>query len=162
MECFDEFLDIMRKLRSKDGCPWDSTQTHKSLKPCCIEEACEVIAGINLLSETGECASLREELGDLLMGIILQALIAEEEGLFTLDDVIKEVSDKMIRRHPNVFGKEAAAKAAGVAIEDVRTTWNEIKQQEKAGKEFLDEKLPEAFLESKELIDRARRRKHLI
>lgn len=162
MESFNSFLEVMKRLRAKDGCPWDSTQTHESLKPCCIEEACEVIAGINLLTETGECGSLREELGDLLMGIVLQALIAEEEGLFTLDDVINEVSNKMIRRHPHVFGKEAAAMAAGVKVEDVKTTWDEIKKQEKAGKVFMDEKLPEAFIESKELIDRARRRKNFL
>lgn len=157
---YDEFINIMRQLRDPEsGCPWDKVQTHESLKPSCIEEACEVISGINLLTRTGESASLKEELGDLFMGIVLQAIIAEEEGYFTMDDVIEGVRLKMIRRHPHVFGADLAASAAGMSVEDVLSGWDAIKKKEKEGKEWMDDELPEAFEESKHLIDVAVKRK---
>ena len=78
-------------------------QTHASLKRTCIEEAAEVICGINILERTGDPDNLKEELGDLLMQVVMHARIAEEEGLFTMDDVIQSITDKMIRRHPHVF-----------------------------------------------------------
>jgi len=156
---FEALVEVIRKLRSEEGCPWDKAQTHDSLKPSCIEEACEVVAGINLLTQTGESASLKEELGDQMMGIIMQALIAEEEGYFTLGEVMDGIAEKMIRRHPHVFGREAAAAAAGVSVEELKTSWEDIKKQEKKGKEWMDDKLPQAFLESKDLIDRAAKRK---
>lgn len=158
---FENFVEIIRTLRSENGCPWDKEQTHESLKPCCIEEAAEVIAGINLLCETGEASSLKEELGDLLMQVVMHSVIAQEEGLFTMDDVITGIRDKMIRRHPHVFGAEASAKAAGITPDQVLLNWEEIKKNEKKGKEWMDEKLPEAFTESVKLIDKARKRKGL-
>ena len=103
MEAFDELKGVVARLRAEDGCPWDREQTHSSLKPECIEEAAEVICGINVLEETGNPENLKEELGDLLLQVVMHAQIAEEEGLFTMDDVIREVSRKMIRRHPHVF-----------------------------------------------------------
>lgn len=154
MAKFEEFQKIIAKLRSPKGCPWDREQTHESLKPACIEEAAEVICGINILKETGNPDNLKEELGDLLLQVVMHAQIAEEEGFFTLDDVIQTVSDKMIRRHPHVFGTEEIS-----ASEDVVVTWEEIKKQEKAGKEWMEVYLPEAFLQSREYLAQAEARK---
>ena len=80
---------IVKTLRSKNGCPWDRAQTHASLKPECIEEAAEVVCGINILEKTGNADNLKEELGDLLLQVMFHSVIAEEEGLFTFDDVCK-------------------------------------------------------------------------
>jgi len=143
---------VVKKLRAEDGCPWDRVQTHESLKPEVIEEAAEVIGGINILSETGDSRNLQEELGDLLLQVVMQSQIAEEEGLFTLDDVAKAVSEKMIRRHPNVFGDADSER-------NKQLSWEEIKTQEHEGREWEKEYLPEAFRETKELIDRAMKRK---
>ena len=98
---------IVEVLRSEKGCPWDREQTHESLKPACIEEAAEVLAGIDILSATGKAENLKEELGDLLLQVVFHARLAEEAGLFNLDDVAKTVSDKMERRHPHVFAGAA-------------------------------------------------------
>ena len=154
MAKFEEFQEIIAKLRSPKGCPWDREQTHESLKPACIEEAAEVICGINILKETGTPDNLKEELGDLLLQVVMHAQIAEEEGFFTLDDVIQTVSDKMIRRHPHVFG---TANVSGSG--DVITAWEDIKKQEKAGKEWMEDYLPEAFLQSRRYLEQAEERK---
>ena len=100
---FEEFQKVIARLRAPDGCPWDREQSHESLKPACIEEAAEVLCGINILTETGNPDNLKEELGDLLLQIVMHAQIAEEEGLFTMDDVVRGVREKMIRRHPHVL-----------------------------------------------------------
>ena len=154
MTKFEEFEEVIARLRAPDGCPWDREQTHMSLKKPCIEEAAEVICGINILEQTGDPDNLKEELGDLLMQVVFHAQIAEEEGLFTMDDVIQTVIDKMIRRHPHVFG-EATVSDTG----EVLTKWEDIKKQEKQGKEWADEYLPGAFEEAKELIEAAKERK---
>lgn len=151
---FEKFEEIIARLRAEDGCPWDREQTHTSLKPACIEEAAEVVCGINILDETGNPDNLKEELGDLLLQVVMHATIAKEEGLFTMDDVIRTVSDKMIRRHPHVFG-DVSVNDSG----EVLKNWNEIKKDEKKGKEWMDQKLPDAFKEAKELIDVAAKRK---
>ena len=83
----ERLKEIVKTLRSENGCPWDRAQTHISLKAACIEEAAEVICGINILEETKDPENLKEELGDLLFQVMFHALIAEEEGLFTFDDV---------------------------------------------------------------------------
>ena len=155
MESFNELKKVIATLRAPGGCPWDREQTHESLKPSCIEEAAEVICGINVLSETGNAENLKEELGDLLLQIMMHAEIAEEEGIFTIDDVIKGITEKMIRRHPHVFGD---TKVSG--SEEVLVNWEEIKAKEKEGKENVDVYLPEAFDESIELIEVARERKN--
>ena len=150
----ERLKDIVRKLRSEDGCPWDRVQTHESLKAACVEEAAEVVCGINILSDRNDPDNLREELGDLLLQVVFHACIAEEEGYFTFDDVVKTVSDKMVRRHPHVFG--------GVTYESEEAQhkdWEEIKKAEKAGKEQYADYLPKAFEESKELIEKAKERK---
>ncbi len=153
---FDDFRKIIARLRAKDGCPWDREQTHGSLKGACIEEAAEVIGGINILETTGSADNLKEELGDLLLQVMLHAQIAEEEGLFTIEDVIQGISDKMIRRHPHVFGGKDVSDAGEVLV-----NWAEIKKQEKDGKEWVEDYLPGAFDEAQQLIDTARRRKGL-
>ena len=151
---FEEFQKVIARLRAPDGCPWDREQSHESLKPACIEEAAEVLCGINILMETGNPDNLREELGDLLLQIVMHAQIAEEEGFFTMDDVIRGVREKMIRRHPHVFGEEKIGTSGAVL-----NRWEEIKKQEKAGKEWTEAYLPETFREAEKLIDVARRRK---
>ena len=151
---FERFQAIVARLRAEDGCPWDRAQTHSSLKPPCIEEAAEVICGINILEETGNADNLKEELGDLLMQVVMHAQIAEEEGLFTMDDVCRGISEKMIRRHPHVFGTDTVNDAG-----EVVTKWADIKKLEKAGKEWTEQYLPGAFDEAKELIDVAKKRK---
>ena len=150
----ENFQQIIARLRAKDGCPWDREQTHMSLKPACIEEAAEVICGINILDQTGDPDNLKEELGDLLLQVVMHAQIAEEEGLFTMNDVIKGVSEKMIRRHPHVFG-ETVVTDSGEILEN----WDKIKKQEKSGKEWTADYLPGAFEEAKVLIDAAKKRK---
>ena len=157
---FEKFKEIIARLRGEGGCPWDREQTHESLKAPCIEEAAEVICGINILDETGNAANLKEELGDLLLQVVMHAQIAEEEGIFTMDDVIAGISEKMIRRHPHVFGNVTAGTS-----DEVLQNWEAIKSEEKAAdkkeKELEKEYLPAAFEESKALIDRARARKHM-
>lgn len=154
---FEKFQKIIARLRAEDGCPWDREQTHTTLKPACIEEAAEVLCGINILEQTGNADNLKEELGDLLLQVVMHVQIAEEEGLFTMDDVIQGISDKMIRRHPHVFGKVVVSDSG-----EVLTRWADIKQQEKAGKEWMESYLPGAFDEAKELIDEAKKRKGFV
>ena len=156
MSEFESFEEVIRKLRSPGGCPWDREQTHESLKPACIEEAAELIGAINMYGKTKDPSNMKEELGDLLLQVVMHAVIAEEEGLFTMDDVIRTVREKMIRRHPHVFGNGKADTRG-----EVLQSWEQIKLQEKKGK--ADEKLylGEAFDEARELIEVARRRKGL-
>ena len=144
---------IVKQLQADDGCPWDKVQTHTSLKPTVIEEAAEVICGINILDEKGDPENLMEELGDLLLQVMFHSVIAEEEGLFTFDDVAKVVSDKMIRRHPHVF--------SGVTFEsdeERHKSWEEIKKTEKDGKEWQEAYLAAAMNEAAELIEVAKKR----
>ena len=148
--------DIVKKLRSENGCPWDRVQTHETLKPECIEEAAEVLCGINILRETGDPANLKEELGDLLLQVMFHAVLAEEEGLFTFEDVARGISEKMERRHPHVFqGIEFASD------EERHAAWEKIKKDEKAGREWESAYLPQAFAEAEELVQKARERKGL-
>nr|WP_292202889.1 MazG nucleotide pyrophosphohydrolase domain-containing protein [Butyrivibrio sp.] len=150
----ERLKSIVEKLRSEEGCLWDKAQTHVSLKPGCIEEAAEVIGGINILEQTGDADNLKEELGDLLLQIMFHAVMAEEEGLFTFEDVVKAISDKMVRRHPHVFGDKKFA-----SEEELHEVWAEIKRKEKEGKEWQADYLPQAFNEAEELIQKARERK---
>ena len=154
MAQIDRLKEIVESLRGENGCPWDKAQTHESLKPECIEEAAEVINSINNYTRTGDSENLKEELGDILLQVMFHSVIAEEEGLFTFDDVAKTVSDKMVRRHPHVF--------SGITYkskEEQHAAWEEIKKTEKEGKEWFADTLPEAFEEAKELIERAKERK---
>jgi len=157
MSEYERFVEIIRRLRAPDGCPWDREQTFETLKAPCIEEAAEVICGIDILKATGNPDNLKEELGDLLMQVVMQAVIAEEQGLFTLEDVCHVVSEKMIRRHPHVFGDVRVKDSTEVLV-----NWEEIKKQEKIGKEPAENYLPAAFEESKSLIEQAKRRKGIV
>jgi len=126
---FEDLVEIMKTLRSPDGCPWDREQTHESLKQYFIEETYEVLEAIDLKSPEKLC----EELGDVLLQVVFHATIAEENGKFTIDDVIDGISKKMIHRHEHVFGKEHAETAA-----DVLNLWDKIKKKEKGSKTQTD------------------------
>lgn len=119
---FDRLAEIMRKLRGPGGCPWDAAQTHESLKRYLIEETYEVVEAIDMKDPE----LLKEELGDLLLQPIFHAVIAEEQGTFSMDDVIAAISDKLIRRHPHVFGDQVV-KSADEQVE----RWEQIKKHEK-------------------------------
>ena len=118
-------MDILKRLRAPDGCPWDRKQTQASLKTCLAGECAELLEAIDLEDQDG----IKEEAGDLLMNILFQVVIAEEKGSFTLQDVWQEIIDKMIRRHVHIFGNEKAQNAQEVSV-----LWNKVKAQEKAAK----------------------------
>lgn len=120
-DTFAEFVEVIGELRRK--CPWDSVQTHESLKECLQNETEEVLEGIDLLTREGNAENLCEELGDLLMQVVLHSVIAEEEELFTLDDVISGISSKMRFRHPKIFSPEDQDAA--------ELSWEELKKREK-------------------------------
>lgn len=135
---YEEFLDIIKTLRSENGCPWDRVQTHESLKPCMMEEAAELLASIRIYDQTGNPENMIEELGDVLLQVVMHAEIASEEGLFTMEDVVNEVSQKMVRRHPHVFGTGSAD-----TPDEVLVNWEEIKKEEKKDKEWVASPLKE-------------------
>ena len=135
---YEEFLEIIRTLRGENGCPWDKVQTHESLKPCMTEEAAELLASIRIYEKTGNPENMIEELGDVLLQVVLHAQIASEEGLFTMADVVDGVSRKMVRRHPHVFGTGNAD-----TPEEVLTNWEEIKKEEKKDKDWVESPLRE-------------------
>lgn len=118
---FERLLDIMARLRGPDGCPWDREQTRTSLKAYLIEEAYEVLEAIEAEAE----GLLTEELGDLLFQVVFHAQIAAERGEFTMVDLLRRLVDKMVSRHPHVFG-DASVRTAGEAL----VQWESIKQQE--------------------------------
>lgn len=120
---FDAFVDTIAALRAPDGCPWDKEQTHGSIASNMIEEAYEAVDAI----EAADVAHMREELGDVLLQVVLQSQIAADGGEFTIDDVCEEVNAKIIRRHPHVFGDVAAGDA-----NEVLDMWDQVKLQEKA------------------------------
>lgn len=122
---YEDFLDIIAQLRAPGGCPWDQKQTHESLKECLLEEAQEVLDAIDNKNDDNLC----EELGDVLLQVVMHAQIAAEEGRFTMDDVVQGVSEKMVRRHPHVFGDIEVS-----SVEEGLDLWNAIKQQEKENK----------------------------
>lgn len=119
---FDRIMTIMRRLRAPGGCPWDAEQSHESLKRYLLEETYEVIEAI----DSGSDEHLREELGDLLLQPVFHAAIAEERGAFTMDDLLDTLADKLIRRHPHVFG-DTEIKDSRAQVEN----WEKIKKEEK-------------------------------
>ncbi|MBE5877652.1 MAG: MazG family protein [Lachnospiraceae bacterium] len=135
---FEELVKIVEELRSEHGCPWDKEQTHQSLRPCMMEEAAELLAAIRIYEQTNNADNMQEELGDILLQAVMHSVIAGEEGLFTIEDVISGISEKMIRRHPHVFG-DKAAENAGQALE----SWEEIKRQEKKEQTWVTSALRE-------------------
>jgi len=125
--------EIARILRAENGCPWDREQTFASLKPYLVEETYEVYDAI----ESGDLNNLKEELGDLLYQIYAHSEIASETSNFTIDDVANGISDKLIRRHPHVFGDESIADSRGVKVR-----WEEIKKVEKAERKSILDGVP--------------------
>ena len=121
-ESIERLLGVMRTLRAPDGCPWDIKQTHETLKSDLIEEAYEVIDAI----EGGDPSELEEELGDLLLQVVFHAQISADAGEFQFDQVADGISDKLIRRHPHVFGEVEVANA-----DEVLQNWDAIKKTEK-------------------------------
>ena len=126
---FQTLVDIVARLRAPDGCPWDREQTHQSLTPFLIEETYEAVEQIDANSLPG----LREELGDILLQVMLHSEIASEEGAFTVADVIEGLVNKLIRRHPHVFG-DAEARTA----EEVAARWEVLKSQERQGASLME------------------------
>jgi nucleoside triphosphate diphosphatase len=129
---FDELVAVMARLRAPGGCPWDAEQTYESLAQYLLEEAYETFDAIHSASETGDTAHLVEELGDLLLQVVFHSTIAAERGDFTIDDVAKGVAEKLILRHPHVFGDAKLEKA-----QDVLDNWDTLKANERkaSGKE---------------------------
>ncbi len=137
----EDLLQIMRLLRGPEGWPWDREQTHESLRRCLMEECCEVLEAIDRRDD----ALLCEELGDVLMQVVLHAQIARDAGEFSIDDVVRGVNEKLIRRHPHVFG-EADAKNS----DEVLAIWDKIKLKEKAARDASAERedgRPEGLLD---------------
>jgi len=125
LEGVGRLIGVMRRLRAPGGCPWDREQTMRSLKPCLLEETYELLEAMD-----GDDLALHvEELGDVLLQVVFQCAIREEEGRFTFDDVASALAEKLVRRHPHVFG-EATATSSG----EVLRNWEAIKQTEKGKK----------------------------
>lgn len=137
-ETFAAFVDTIAALRAPNGCPWDRKQTHESIARNMIEEAYEAVDAI----EQHDATHLREELGDVLLQVVLQSQIAADAGEFTVADVCRDVNAKMIRRHPHVFGEAAAGSA-----EDVLSIWDNVKLSEKSAADAQAEE-PEGLLDS--------------
>ena len=125
MTAFEKLCEIVAKLRAPGGCPWDREQTHESLLPALIEEAYEVAGAVR----ANDTANFREELGDLLLLIVMHAQIANESGRFDINAVLKDVTEKLIRRHPHVFGNSDARDSGAVLKQ-----WESIKRAEKKHK----------------------------
>ena len=119
---FESFVETIAKLRAPDGCPWDREQTHASIAQNMIEEAYEAVDAI----EARDVAHLREELGDVLLQVVLQSQIAADAGEFTIDDVCRDINEKMVRRHPHIFGEVQAS-----TPEEVAGIWDAVKMRER-------------------------------
>src|SRR3989442_11487511 len=130
---FDDLVELMDRLRSPDGCPWDREQTYATLAPMLLEEAYEAFDALEEARQ-GRPDHLREELGDLLFQITFFARVAKERGEFTIDDVIDQVHQKMVRRHPHVFGDAKADDSA-----EVLRNWEAIKAEEKRAARKISE-----------------------
>jgi len=122
MNAMDELKVTIARLRAPDGCPWDQEQTHASLVRCLIDEVSELIDTI----DRGDLPHMREELGDVLIQVVFHAQLAAEKGAFTLEDVAREVNEKLVRRHPHVFGTGKLGTSEQVLVQ-----WEQIKAQEK-------------------------------
>jgi len=129
MTGFEKLCEIVAKLRGPGGCPWDREQTHESLLPALIEEAYEVAGAVR----TNDTVNFREELGDLLLLIVMHAQIASESGRFEIDGILKDVTEKLIRRHPHVFGTSEARDSGAVLKQ-----WESIKRDERRRKSDHD------------------------
>jgi tetrapyrrole methylase family protein / MazG family protein len=122
---FDRLVEIMERLRAPGGCPWDAEQTHESIARCAVEEAYELVDAINDRNPE----HIKEELGDILLQVVFHAVVARQAGDFTIEDVINGVSEKLVHRHPHVFGD-----AVAITAEEVKHSWEDLKKQEKGKK----------------------------
>src|SRR5437016_11104356 len=144
-EWFEKLVAVQARLRAPNGCPWDREQTHQSLRTYLIEEAYEVVEAL----ESGSDAKFAEEMGDLLLQIVFHSQIAREEGRFTVAEVIREIHNKMIRRHPHVFGKTRVKDSA-----QVLRNWEQIKAEERrSSKNKSDSKTGEGVPKEVSLLD---------
>lgn len=124
LRALEEFIEVVEALRGENGCPWDKAQTHGSLRMELIEEAYEAADAMRYYEETGHYSHLLEELGDVLLHVIMHGVIAQEEGIFTLKEIADGIREKMIHRHPHVFvGNHRAG--------DREKSWEELKAEEK-------------------------------
>lgn len=123
---FDELVKVMARLRAPGGCPWDAEQTYESLGQYLLEECYEAFDAIQTATATGDTTHLREELGDVLLQVVFHSTIAAERGDFTIDEVAEEITEKLILRHPHVFGEKELATA-----QDVLNNWDELKKAQK-------------------------------
>ena len=121
-ENLDKLIETVRVLRSPEGCEWDRAQTHKTLRPNMLEEAYEAVDAI----DTGDMKHLKEELGDVLLQVLLHSQIADDEGVFNLDDVAKGLNEKLIHRHPHVFGDIKVN-----STDEIIDNWDKLKKEEK-------------------------------
>ena len=130
----DNLVHVIRQLRAPDGCPWDRKQTPQTVKDCMVEEVAELLDAI----DNNDVANLREELGDILMNVVFQVVLAEEKDQFDMKDVLAEIIDKMVRRHPHVF-----ADVEVDSVDDVLKVWNKVKSGEgKQEKESILDGIP--------------------
>jgi tetrapyrrole methylase family protein / MazG family protein len=137
-EWFEKLVKLQARLRAPDGCPWDREQTHMTLRTYLIEEAYEVVEAL----ESGDDAKFAEELGDLLLQVVFHADIARDEGRFDAADVIQGIHDKMVRRHPHVFGNKRARDAKAVL-----KSWEKIKAEERKAKGKQESAQPASLLD---------------
>ncbi len=126
-KAFDELVNVMARLRAPGGCPWDREQTYASLAQYLLEESYETFDAIQEASETGNTENLREELGDVLLQVVFHSTIAEEKKDFSVDEVVKGVTNKLVLRHPHVFADKKLETA-----DDVLQNWDELKKAERA------------------------------
>lgn len=136
MKEFSELLDVARILNGPDGCPWDRVQTFQTLRTYVLEEAHELLEAV----DENDLENIVEELGDLFYTVIFYAKIAEREKLFSLENVIHVLKEKLIRRHPHIFGEEK-----GASVEEVIHKWDKIKQEEKKERKSLVDGIPKTL-----------------
>ena len=132
----DRFIEIVARLRGPGGCPWDREQSHKSLLNCLLDETYEFFEAV----EEDDDGKMREELGDLLLQVVLHAQMASERGTYSIEEVAADISEKLIRRHPHVFGETAVASSS-----EVLHNWEKIKKEEKKHRQYLVDDIPEAM-----------------
>ncbi len=151
MRRYRELRDVLRRLRAPDGCPWDRAQTHASLRPNLLQEAYEVLTTL----DEGDVEKLPEELGDLLLQVLFHADIAEESGEFSMAGVLETVTDKLVRRHPHVFGDQPVS-----TPEEALTRWEDLKREERSAEASALQGVPPslpALAYAQELLKRAGR-----
>ena len=124
----ERLIKIVAELRGENGCKWDKEQTHKTLRPNMLEEAYEAVDAI----DNGDIANLREELGDVLLQVVLHAQIAKDNGEFDIEDVAKELADKLVHRHPHVFGNTKVS-----STQEILDNWDKLKKEEKVNRKSV-------------------------